>query len=213
MSRSGLFIVLEGAEGSGKSTQVRLLAEWLQARGVPHLATREPGGTAIGEEIRQILLHGSDIPAATELLLFNAARAVFVAEIVRPALEAGKVVLTDRFWLSSMAYQGYGRGLPLDQVQAICEFAAGGVEPDLTIVLDVPTELGDERRAHRSGPDRIESLGTDFHAAVAEAYRLLPVTLPGIERIPGSGSVAEVHDRIRALLADRFPETFGRTLG
>ena len=212
-SGSGLFIVLEGAEGSGKSTQARLLAEWLETHGFPSIATREPGGTAVGEEIRQVVLHGRDMPAAAELLLYNAARAVFVAEIVRPALAAGKIVLADRFWLSSLAYQGYGRGLPLDEVQAICEFAAGGLRPDLTIVLDVPVHMGEARRAARSGPDRIERESLAFHERVAEAYRLLPERIPGIVRISGNGTVDEVQGRIRAVLAEKLPEPFARPLG
>ena len=213
MSTQGCFIVLEGVEGSGKSTQVRLLADWLQAHGLAYITTREPGGTALGEEIRQILLHGHDMPAQTELLLMNAARAAFVAEVVRPALAAGKVVIADRFSLSSMAYQGYGRGLPLDRVRAICDFAAGGLQPDLTIVLEVPLEQGEARRSRRSGPDRIEGAGAEFHQRVAEAYRLLPDREPGIERVSGEGSMSDVHARIMASLGRRFPETFGRKSG
>ena len=207
-SAGGLFIVLEGGEGSGKSTQARLLAEWVSGQGLPCLATREPGGTAVGEEIRQVLLHSHDMPATTELLLYNAARAAFVAEIVRPALQDGKVVIADRFWLSSMAYQGHGRGLPLEEVQRICEFAAGGLTPDLTIVLEVPVRTGHERRSARSAADRIERAGDEFHDRVAEAYRLLPQALPGIETVSGTGTVAEVQERVRALLLARFPETF-----
>jgi dTMP kinase len=208
-----MFLVLEGVEGSGKSTQARLLGRWLTEHGVPHVLTREPGGTAVGEEIRQILLHGHDMPPESELLLMNAARAVFVREVVRPALEAGKIVIADRFSLSSLAYQGYGRQLPLVSVRAVCEFAAGGLEPDLTIVLDVPVDTGEARRATRGGADRIERAGTEFHARVAEAYRLLPDTERGVVRVSGTGSVEEVHERIRALLTTRFAETFPETVG
>jgi len=207
------FIVLEGVEGSGKSTQARLLGRWMTELGVPHVLTREPGGTAVGEEIRQILLHGHEMPPESELLLMNAARAVFVREVVRPALEAGKVVIADRFSLSSLAYQGYGRQLPLEEVRAVCAFAAGGLEPDLTIVLDVPVDTGEARRATRGGPDRIERAGTEFHARVAEAYRLLPDRERGVVRISGTGSVEEVHERICALLTSRFAETFPETVG
>jgi dTMP kinase len=207
-----LFIVLEGAEGSGKSTQARMLGEWLAARGVAHVVTREPGGTSVGEEIRAILLHGSDIPAETELLLMNAARAVFVQEVVKPALERGAVVIADRFWLSSMAYQGYGRGLPLERVREICEFASQGVVPGITIVLDVPREISEQRRAHR-GADRIERAGTDFHERVAGAYRLLPQTEKNVVLIPGVGDAAEVQGRILGVLSSHFPETFGRIAG
>lgn len=207
-----MFIVLEGAEGSGKSTQARLLGELLSRHGIKHVLTREPGGTSVGEEIRAILLHGSDIPAETELLLMNAARAVFVAEVVKPALAAGDVVIADRFSLSSLAYQGYGRGLPLEDVRRICAFAAGGLEPDLTIVLDVPMEESEQRRSSR-GADRIERAGAQFHQRVAGAYRLLPGSERNVELISGVGTTAEVHGRIVALLAARFPETFGRIKG
>ncbi|HEY0305574.1 MAG TPA: dTMP kinase [Longimicrobiales bacterium] len=207
-----MFIVLEGAEGSGKSTQVRLLGDWLAEQGIPHVLTREPGGTKVGEEIRDILLHGADIPAQTELLLMNAARAVFVNDVVKPALAAGKVVVADRFWLSSLAYQGHGRGLPLDDVRRICAFAAQGVDPDLTIVLDVSQDESEARRVGR-GADRIERAGTEFHQRVAGAYRLLPQTEANVELVSGAGSPAEVSERIRAILRTRLPETFGRITG
>jgi dTMP kinase len=207
-----LLIVLEGAEGSGKSTQVRLLGERLARHAVPHVVTREPGGTAVGEEIRAILLHGADIPAETELLLMNAARSVFVAAVVKPALDAGKVVVADRFWLSSLAYQGHGRGLDLDQVRSICRFAAQGIEPDLTIVLDINQQVSESRRAGR-GADRIERAGTEFHQRVAGAYRLLPQTESNVELISGAGKPDDVHLQIVGLLGARFPETFGGIKG
>jgi dTMP kinase len=209
---TSLFLVLEGAEGSGKSTQLALLSEWLTARGVAHVTTREPGGTALGEEIRAILLHGDEIPAETELLLLNAARAVFVADIVKPALAAGKIVVADRFSLSSLAYQAHGRGLPLDEVRRICSFAAQGLEPDLTLVLDVSLEESEARRQGR-GADRIERAGTEFHQKVVRAYRLLPQTERNVELISGAGDAAEVHQRIIDLLLSRFPETFGTEKG
>ncbi len=207
-----MFLVLEGAEGSGKSTQVRLLGDWLQRLGLPHVLTREPGGTAVGEEIRAILLHGDDIPAATELLLMNAARAVFVDQVVKPALADGRIVVADRFSLSSLAYQGYGRGLDLEDVRRICALAAQGAEPDLTVVLDVPQAEGEARRAHR-GADRIERAGTEFHQRVAEAYRLLPRSEKNVAVVSGLGDPAEVHERLVTLLRARFPETFGKTAG
>jgi dTMP kinase len=207
-----VFIVLEGAEGSGKSTQVRLLGEWLGAHGIPHVLTREPGGTKVGEEIRAILLHGDDIPAETELLLMNAARAVFVNDVVKPALASGKIVVGDRFWLSSLVYQGYGRGLALEDVRRICAFAAEGIEPDLTIVLDVSQDASEARRADR-GADRIERAGTEFHQRVVGAYRLLPQTESNVALISGEGTPEAVHRQIVALLQARFPETFGKVAG
>ncbi len=207
-----LFLVLEGAEGSGKSTQARLLGGWLARHDIPHVLTREPGGTSVGEEIRAILLHGNDVPAHAELLLMNAARAVFVADVVKPALVAGKVVVADRFWLSSLAYQGHGRGLPLAEVRRICSFAAQGIEPDLTIVLDVSLEVSEARRKGR-GADRIERAGTEFHLKVAGAYRLLPETESNVELVSGVGEPEAVHARIVGLLRSRFPETFGIIAG
>jgi len=204
----GLFVVLEGVEGSGKSTQAALLAEWLAAAGVPQLLTREPGGTTAGESIRRVLLHGDELGARAELLLILAARAVLVEEVIRPALAEGRVVVADRFDLSTLAYQGYGRGLPLDEVRRLNLFATGGLRPDLTLVLDVAWETGVARR-EREGrvSDRIERAGTEFHARVAEAYRLLAREEAGVERVDGEGSVAEVSERIRRVLRSRFAET------
>jgi dTMP kinase len=205
-----MFIVLEGVEGSGKSTQARLLAERLAAHGVAHVLTREPGGTQIGEEIRRALLHGGDeVPARTELLLMLAARAAFVDAVVRPALARGAVVIADRYELSSLAYQGYGRGLPLEEVRRVNAFATGGVAPDLTIVLDVPPAEGVARRAAAgAAADRIERAGAAFHDSVAQAYRLLSETERNVEVVAGGDGPEAVHAAIVRLLAGRFPETF-----
>jgi dTMP kinase len=210
-----MFIVLEGIEGCGKSTQARLLADWLQGRGMSVVLTREPGGTQIGEEIRRALLHGGDdVPARTELLLMLAARAAFVDHVVRPALGQGAVVIADRYELSSFAYQAHGRGLPLDEVRRTNHFATGGLAPDLTIVLDVElTESEARRTAAGRSADRIERAGGEFHAAVARAYRLLASTEPGVAVVPGSGSPETVHTAILRLLGDRFPETFAAARG
>jgi dTMP kinase len=206
---SGNFIVLEGIEGSGKSTQAVRLTDWLRARGVPCLLTREPGGTELGEQIRSLLLHGGAVPPMTELLLMLAARATLLEEVVRPALGGGTLVIADRYSLSTLAYQGYGRGLDLAQVRAAIAAATGGLEPDLTVVLEVPRELGEARRAaSRPGADRIERAGREFHDRVGEAYRLLAEREPGVERVNGEGTVEEVEARIRGVLARHFPETF-----
>ena len=204
-----MFLVLEGVEGSGKSTQARLLSAWLEELGIAHVLTREPGGTQVGEEIRRALLHGGDVPPRTELLLMLAARAAFVDQVVRPALEGGEVVISDRYELSSFAYQGYGRGVPLDDVRRVNTFATGGLRPDLTILLDIEPHEGAARR-ERAGAeaDRIEKAGERFHADVARAYRLLSESEPGITVIGGAGSPEAVQTRIRALLRERFPETF-----
>jgi dTMP kinase len=205
-----VFIVLEGVEGSGKSTQARLLGDWLQRRGIDSVIAREPGGTRVGEEIRQVLLHGGDdVPATTELLLMLAARAAFVEHVVRPALDRGAVVVSDRFELSSFAYQGYGRRLPLDQVRAANAMATGGLRPDLTIVLDVPHEEGAARRTRAgASADRIERAGAAFHRDVAEAYRLLAKSEPGVVTLAGTDVPDAVHEAITRLLESRYPETF-----
>src|SRR2546430_15041450 len=148
----GVFISFEGTEGSGKSTQVSLLAEHLRFKGYTVRTIREPGGTPIGEEIRHTLKHSADneaMTAETELLLMNASRAQLVREVIRPALAGGEIVLCDRFYDSTTAYQGYGRQLDLKLVKAIIDFAVGETRPDLTLLLWVPHEVSEERRAAR----------------------------------------------------------------
>ncbi len=207
----GVFIALEGPEGSGKTTQVGLLASWLRDRGHDPVLTREPGGTAVGEEVRRVLLEADNVPALSELLLILAARAALVDEVIRPALAAGRVVVTDRFHLSTLAYQAYGRGLPLADVTAMNTFATGALEPDLTIVLDLDAAAGAARHAAAGrGPDRIERAGNEFHARVAEAYRLLVQEDDRVERVDASAPEAVVHDAVIALLTRRCPETFSQ---
>lgn len=214
MPGRGIFIAIEGPEGAGKSTQVRMLASWLRERGLEPLLTREPGGTAVAESARDILLHSDALSARTELLLMLAARSSLVAERIRPALDAGRVVVTDRFALSTMAYQAYGRELPLTEVAAMNAFATGGLEPDLTVLLDVDAVTGEARRASEGrGADRIERAGTDFHDRVVQAYRLLARGDERIERVDGSASPEVVHAAVVSLLAARFPETFGERKG
>ncbi len=212
--KRGLFLVLEGIEGSGKSTQRDLLAAWLSAQGVPFRVTREPGGTRLGEEVRRLILESDHMDDRAELLLLLAARATVVADEIRPALAAGEVVVADRHALSSLAYQGQGRGLGVEEVRALNRFATGGLEPDLTIVLDVPPAIGVARLQARGRPvDRIEAAGADFHAWVAEAYRLLASSEPNTKRVDATGSPEAVHDRIVALLCAEFPETLAPAKG
>jgi dTMP kinase len=214
VTRTGIFIAIEGPEGAGKSTQVGLLAAWLRERGEEPLVTREPGGTPLGEEVRRVLLETDEVVAASELLLMLAARASLVERVIRPALAAGRVVVTDRFHLSTLAYQGYGRGLPLAEVEALNRFATGGLEPDVTVLLDLDAATGEARQAARGrGRDRIERAGADFHGRVAEAYRLLARDRERVERVDGAAPETEVHGAVIALLARRFPETFSRAAG
>ncbi len=179
----GKLISFEGSEGSGKSTQISRLAKHVQLLGREVVTTREPGGTEIGEQIRNILVHnskGDEMCAETELLLFTAARAQLVREVIAPALGRGAVVLSDRFLDSTTVYQGIARKLASDPVNLINQFAVGNVMPDLTVIIDVPTELGLQRiRQRASGlPDRMERENIDFYNKVREGYLLLAKSMP-----------------------------------
>ena len=216
MSGPGRFIVLEGAEGVGKTTQAHRLSEWLSQIGVPHRLAREPGGTPVGEAIRNVLLDSPDlrIEPETELLLMLAARAAFVREVVRPTLSRGETMISDRFELSTLVYQGLGRGLGLSRTRSLNEFATGGLRPDLTVVLDVPVELGRARQsAGGKTRDRIEGEGDEFFERVRSAYRELSEGDDSIRLVDARPSETEVHESIRALLASRFPELFGQARG
>ena len=214
MRDAGRFLVLEGPDGVGKSTQVALLAQWMEALGVPHLVTREPGGTPLGEAIRSLVLERPDldVPAESELLLILAARAAFVRDVVRPALAEGKTVVADRFSLSTLAYQGYGRGLDLSRVRAGIEIATGGLRPDLYVVLDLSEDEAWARRG-RAGtePDRIEAAGERFRRSVREGYLALMESELGVERVDARGTPEEVHERVRDRISARFPGTFNVT--
>jgi dTMP kinase len=179
----GKLISFEGSEGSGKSTQISRLAKHVQLLGREVITTREPGGTEIGEQIRNILVHnskGDEMCAEAELLLFTAARAQLVREVIAPALTRGAVVLSDRFLDSTTVYQGIARKLASDPVNLINQFAVGNVMPHLTVIIDVPTEIGLQRiRQRASGlPDRMERESIDFYNKVREGYLLLAKSLP-----------------------------------
>lgn len=169
----GLFVTLEGIEGSGKSTQAFQLQLRLEAQGVPVLLTREPGGTPLAERIRDVVLGVGQEPVdpRTELLLFLAARAQHVARRIRPALEQGRVVVCDRFTDATLAYQGGGRTIPDEFLRSLNDWATGGLLPERTYLIDVPVEVGAERSRARPGrPDRMESEGTRFFEAVRQRY-------------------------------------------
>lgn len=191
----GFFITLEGPEGAGKSTQVRLLDEELRARGFTTHLTAEPGGDPVAMECRQILLHTTEpISDRTELLLYLAARAQHVEMIIRPALAEGKVVISDRFADSTMAYQGYARGLDLKMVKALNAFATGGLVPDQTLLLDLPPDIGMARQEQRN---RFEEESIEFHQKVRAGFLELAAQEPErIKVIDASGTVAEVQARI-----------------
>jgi dTMP kinase len=180
---SGKLISFEGSEGSGKSTQIARLAAHFQKTQREVLTTREPGGTEIGEQIRNIIVHnskGDEMCAETELLLFTAARAQLVREVIAPAIMRGAIVLSDRFLDSSTVYQGIGRNLAADPVARINRFAVGNVMPDLTVVIDVPTEVSLARLKQRASdlPDRMERENLDFYTKVREGYLVLARGMP-----------------------------------
>ena len=182
-SHRGILISFEGSEGSGKSTQIAHLAEHLQRVGREVISTREPGGTEIGEQVRNIIVHnsrGDEMCAETELLLFAAARAQLVREVIAPSLLKGIVVLCDRYIDSSTVYQGVARNLSRDPVQQINQFAIGNVLPDLTVVLDVPTAVSLARIRQRASdlPDRMERENIDFYKKVRDGYLVLARSLP-----------------------------------
>ena len=201
----GRFITFEGSEGCGKSTQVKLLAERLTALGHRVRTLREPGGTPIGEEIRHTLKHSHNNAAMTaeaELLLMNASRAQIVREVIRPALAAGEIILCDRFYDSTTAYQGYGRQLDLEKVKAVIEFAVGETKPDLTLFLHVPAEVSAERLRSRQTNlpfvrDRIEEADHAFFERVAKGYEIIAAADPQrVHRIDGSGSVEAIRQTV-----------------
>lgn len=203
-----MLIAFEGGEATGKSTQARLLAERLGDR---CLLTREPGATAIGATIRSLLLDRDPGPAGlharTEALLMAADRAQHVAEVIRPALDAGRIVVTDRFIGSSLAYQGHGRGLPVDDVAALSAFATGGIDAGVVVLLTVPAEVRSARLRARSGDqlDRLEREGDGFHDRVEAAFSALAAAEPGRwVVIEGEGEVAEVHERVWAAVVPRL---------
>src|SRR5258706_4904454 len=201
----GRLITFEGTEGSGKSTQISLLAEHLRSLGRPVVTLREPGGTPIGEEIRHTLKHSATNQAMTwetELLLMNASRAQLVREVIRPALARNEIVLCDRFYDSTTAYQGYGRQLDLKMVKTVIDVAVGDTRPDLTLLLVVPAEVSQERLLARQSTlpfmrDRIEEADRSFFERVAKGYHNIAAAEPGrVRSIYASGTVEEIRQLV-----------------
>jgi dTMP kinase len=178
--RNGRFITLEGPEGAGKTVFARRLLSELEARGLPVVLTREPGGTPLGEQIRELLLatDGRRIGPRADALLFNAARAQLVAEVIAPALDAGEIVLCARYTDSTLAYQGYGAGVSLDDLRALADIATGGLEPDLTILLDVAPEVGIGRKAAGDRTRFEASFDLAFHERVRRGFLELAAAEP-----------------------------------
>lgn len=201
----GTFVTLEGPEGAGKTTQVKLLSKQLTKLGVPHVVTRDPGGTPLGKQVRRILLTpGINVAPMTELLLYQADRAQHVAEVIKPALEEGKLVLCDRFIDSSIAYQGYGRNIDMKLIKDLNELSTGGLRPVLTILFDIQSEDG-LSRLHPGGHDRIEREALDFHTRVRKGYLELAELEPERWRILDAAKpLTTVQGEFTKILADKF---------
>lgn len=215
MSSRGTFIVVEGIEGSGKSTQLRLLANVFRGAGHPCVVTREPGGTALADRIRSILLdpHEEGMDPLSELLLYSAARRQHVVEVVRPTLDRGVLLLSDRFTDATLAYQGYGRSLPLDMLQSLNRWTTGGIEPDLTLIFDLEESIGIERARARNenggmhDESRLEGEDLKFHRRVREGYLAIAESEPQrCAVIDASGEPSEVFARVRAAVTERLPD-------
>jgi dTMP kinase len=207
-----MFITFEGPEGSGKSTQMAELAAYLQERKIDILATREPGGTSIGNQIRAILLamENQDMHPRTETLLFQASRAQLVEECIRPHLAKGGVVLCDRYADSTIAYQGYGYKVDIEQVRAIVDFATGRLTPDLTLLLDINAEQGLQRRAGEGDINRLDAYELAFHQRVRDGYLQMALTDPGRwVVIDASRSFKQIQNDIRQIVMKRLGQPAG----
>ncbi len=211
MKNRGFFITIEGAEGAGKSTQVGMLKDYLEnIHNYSCVLTREPGGTKVAERLRDIVKYCQDevICEEAELLLFNAARAQHVCNLIKPAVADGKVVICDRFYDSTTVYQGYGRGLDLDSVEFINNYAVGDCQPDLTIVLNISQKEGfsrvDSRANDKQDVDRFEQAGDEFHAKVKSGFLAIAKKEPNrVKVIDAAGAINEVHVRIKGVV-DEF---------
>ncbi len=204
----GKFIVLEGPDGSGKTTQISRLKEYLEEKGRECLITREPGGTRIGEAIRQIILNPdyTEMSDVTEMLLYAASRAQLIHDVIGPAIEEGKVVISDRFVDSSIVYQGIARGLGIETVSRINAPGIGIYQPDLIFFIDIPEEEGLARKKKQKKLDRLEQESIDFHRMVSEGYRKVLCDRPEVIRIDGCLSVEEIHREIRKYIEEEADE-------
>lgn len=199
----GFFISFEGGDYTGKSTQVKLLMQALTTRGAAAIATFEPGGTGLGQRLRQEVMHGEDLDPYTEALLYAADRAWHAQTVIKPHLQAGEVVVSDRYLDSSLAYQGIGRGLGLEKIEEISLWATGNLLPDLTILLDGDPEVLVARRTER--PDRMEAAGAEFHQAVRQAFlQIAERDRQRIKVIDATAGVQEIHQQVLSLVSAAF---------
>lgn len=209
-----MFITLEGPEGSGKTSHIKPLAEWLSGQGHTVYTTREPGGTSIGEQVRQVIhdLRNTEMHPRTEALLYQAARAQIVEEVLRPRLAAGQVVLCDRYYDSTLAYQGYGHQvIPLDELRQIIRFATGGLTPDLTLLLDLDVEVGLARKGKQDEWNRLDAYTAEFHQRVRKGYHELVRLEPGRWVVIDAGQNWDaVQTDLRSVIIPRLEKTTGK---
>jgi len=210
--QKGLFITLEGPEGAGKTTQLKLLSKHLEEQGYDHVITRDPGGTALGKPIRRILLNSeTPVHPVTELLLYEADRAQNVSEIILPALEQGKIVFCDRYTDSTLAYQGYGREISFDLIKLLNEIATQKLRPELTILFDIESSAG-LSRLHPSGHDRLEREALDFHQRIRNGYLELSKEEPERWRIiDAAGPMSVVQEELRRLVMEKVTEVYSHS--
>ncbi|MCX7708857.1 MAG: dTMP kinase [Clostridia bacterium] len=201
--KKGLFITVEGTDGAGKSTQIKLMEDYLRSQGYDILFTREPGGTSIGEKIRSLILDpkNTEMGYIAEMMLYASSRAQHVAELIKPAVMSGKVVICDRFVDSSYVYQGFGRGIDLKIVESINNIALDGTLPDITFFFDLSPEIALKRRIASTGTDRIENEKMEFHMKVYEGYKKLAALYPDrIKAIDSNRSIEEIFRDVKAWL-------------
>ena len=200
---TGKFITIEGIEGAGKTTCIQVVTEVTERQGISAIHTREPGGTDLGEDLRNLLLGHKHIGMSddAELLMMFAARAQHIAQKIKPALDVGKWVLCDRFTDATYAYQGYGRGIPLEKIASLENWVQGALRPDLTLLMDLPVEVGMKRAGKRSAPDRFESEAWDFFERIRKGYLSIAAEQPSrVKVIDASQDLANVQAQIRAAM-------------
>ena len=202
---TGKFITVEGIEGAGKTTCMQVVTEVIEHQGINAIHTREPGGTVLGEDLRSLLLghNHTGMSDDAELLMMFAARAEHIAQKIQPALDDGKWVLCDRFTDATYAYQGYGRGIPLEKIAGLENWVQGELRPDLTLLMDLPVEVGMERAGKRSAPDRFESEAWDFFERIRQGYLSIAAEQPSrVKVIDASQDLPDVQAQVRVAIED-----------